>query len=111
MEVYDEMGQFICNGYPLKARRKTGPSTTMTNVPTPTIPGSADTILHFTIKDEVRASIEPYPFDIDQFPVSFQGRLIPRRPYGTQDEFLHEYYRVEQIYQEIWQYFKTEITM
>ena len=98
MEVYDQMGQFVCNRYPLNSTiRKNGPSNTMSNVPTPTKPGSADTILNFTIKDESRARVEPYPFDMDPLLVSFQGRLIPKRSYGTQDEFLQEYYRAERL--------------
>jgi hypothetical protein len=98
MEVYDQMGQFVCNRYPLNSTiRKNGPSNTMSNVPTPTQPGSADTILNFTIEDESRARVEPYPFDMDPLLVSFQGRLIPKRAYGTQDEFLQEYYRAERL--------------
>jgi hypothetical protein len=98
MEVYDQMGQFVCNRYPLNSTiRKNGPSNTMSNVPTPTKPGGADTILNFTIKDESRARVEPYPFDMDPLLVSFQGRLIPKRSYGTQDEFLQEYYRAERL--------------
>jgi hypothetical protein len=51
----------------------------------------------FTIKDERRATVAPYPFDLDPLPVSFQGRLIPKRRYANQDEFLHEYYRAEKL--------------
>jgi hypothetical protein len=98
MEVYDQMGQFVCNRYPFNStERKNGPSNTMSNVPTPTKPGRADTILAFTIKDERRAMVEPYPFDIDPLVVSFQGRLIPKRRYGKQAEFLDEYYRAERL--------------
>jgi hypothetical protein len=98
MEVYDQMGQFVCNRYPLNSTaRKNGPSHTMSDVPAPTQPGSADTILNFTIKDESRATVEPYPFDMDPLLVSFQGRLIPKRQYGTQDEFLQEYYGAERL--------------
>jgi hypothetical protein len=98
MEVYDQMGQFVCNRYPFNStERKNGPSNTMSNVPTPTKPGSADTILNFTIKDESRAMVEPYPFDIDPLVVSFQGRLIAKRRYGNQAEFLEEYYRAERL--------------
>jgi hypothetical protein len=34
---------------------------------------------------------------MDPLLVSFQGRLIPKRSYGTQDEFLQEYYRAERL--------------
>jgi hypothetical protein len=98
MEVYDQMGQFVCNRYPFNStERKNGPSKTMSDVPTPTKPGCADTILNFTIKDESRAMVEPYPFDIDPLVVSFQGRLIAKRRYGNQAEFLEEYYRAERL--------------
>jgi len=98
MEVYDQMGQFVCNRYPFNSTaRKNGPSDTMSNVPTPTQPGEADTILKFTIKDESRATVAPYPFDIDPLPVSFQGRLIAKCRYASQSEFLQEYYRAEKL--------------
>jgi hypothetical protein len=98
MEVYDQMGQFVCNRYPFNSTaRKNGPSNTMSNVPTPTEQGKADAILTFTIKDERRATVSPYPFDIDPLPVSFQARLLPKRRYGSQEEFLQEYYGAERI--------------
>lgn len=98
MEVYDQMGQFVCNRYPFNSTaRKNGPSNTMSNVPTPTEQGKSDAILTFTIKDERRATVSPYPFDIDPLPVSFQARLLPKRRYGSQDEFLQEYYGAERI--------------
>lgn len=98
MEVYDQMGQFVCNRYPFNnTQRKNGPSNTMSNVPTPTKPGKEDTILTFDIKDESRAVVTPYPFDIDPLPVSFQARVVPKRPYANQSDFLNEYYRAERI--------------
>ena len=98
MEVYDQMGQFVCNRYPFNnTQRKNGPSNTMSNVPTPTRPGKEDAILTFNIKDESRAAVTPYPFDVDPLIVSFQGRLIARRRYGNQAEFLKEYYRAEKL--------------
>jgi len=98
MEVYDQMGQFVCNRYPFNsAQRKNGPSNTMSNVPVPTRPGKEDTILTFAIKDETRAAVTPYPFDVDPLIVSFQGRLVPKRRYANQDEFLLEYYRAERL--------------
>ncbi|HEX5607650.1 MAG TPA: DUF3891 family protein, partial [Candidatus Binatia bacterium] len=98
MEVYDQMGQFVCNRYPFNStQRKNGPSNTMSNVPVPTRPGKDDTILTFTIKDESHAAVAPYPFDIDPLTVSFQGRLIPKRRYLSQNEFLQEYYGAEKL--------------
>lgn len=87
MEIYDQMGQFVCNRYPFNSmQRKNGPSNNMSNVPAPTKPGNPDTILTFNIKDERRAVVAPYPFDIDPLLVSFQARLVPKRPYANQSE-------------------------
>jgi hypothetical protein len=98
MEVFDQMGQFVCNRYPFNStQRKNGPSNTLSNVPTPTKAGEEDTILTFTIKDESRAKVAPYPFDVDPLIVSFQGRLMPMRRYANQNEFLQEYYRAEKF--------------
>ena len=55
-------------------------------------PGREDTILTFDIRDERRAVVTPYPFDVDPLPVSFQARLVPNRRYESQGEFLREYY-------------------
>lgn len=98
MEVYDQMGQFVCNRYPFNStHRKNGPSNTLSDVPAPTQPSRDDAVLTFTIKDEIRATVTPYPFDVDPLIVSFQGRLIPKRRYTNQDEFLMEYYRAEKV--------------
>ncbi len=98
MEIYDQMGQFVCNRYPFSStQRKNGPTNTLSNVPAPVRPGEPDTILTFEIKDESRATVTPYPFDIAPLTVSFQGRLIPKRRYVNQKEFLQEYYRAERL--------------
>src|ERR1051325_3500552 len=74
MQGYNQMDQFVCNRYPFNSTaRKNGPSNTMRNVPVPTKPGKDDTILTVAIKDESRAAVAPYPFDIDPLIVSFQG--------------------------------------
>jgi hypothetical protein len=98
MEVYDQMAQFVCNRYPFNSTaRKNGPSNTMSNMPTPTRRGNADAILTFTIEDEAQAEVAPYPFDVDPLIVSFQGRLVPKRRYKNQEEFLKEYYGAERL--------------
>jgi hypothetical protein len=98
MEIYDQMGQFVCNRYPFNSTaRKNGPTSTLSNVPAPVRAGGPDMILTFDIKDESRATVTPYPFDIDPLAVSFQGRLIPKRRYASQKEFLEEYYRTERL--------------
>jgi hypothetical protein len=98
MEVYDQMGQFVCNRYPFDStQRKNGPTARMSDVPVPTRPGEADVVLAFTVRDKRCATVEPYPFDIDPLPVSFQGRLIPNRHFQHQEDFLREYYRAERL--------------
>lgn len=98
MEIFDQMGQFVCNRYPFNStQRKNGPSNTLSNVSAPVRSGQPDSILTFNIKDESRATVTPYPFDVDPLNVSFQGRLVPRRRYANQKEFLHEYYRAERL--------------
>jgi hypothetical protein len=98
MEVYDQMAQFVCNRYPFNSTaRKNGPSNTMSNMPTPTRPENADAILTFTIEDEAQAKVAPYPFDVDPLIVSFQGRLVPKRRYENQEEFLKDYYGAERL--------------
>ena len=98
MEIYDQMGQFVCNRYPFNStQRKNGPSNTLSNVPAPVRSGERDAVLTFNIKDESRAAVTPYPFDVDPLAVSFQGRLVPKRRYANQNEFLREYYRAERL--------------
>jgi hypothetical protein len=98
MEIYDQMGQFVCNRYPFNGtHRKNGPSHTLSGVPAPVRPGTEDTVLTFDIKDESRATVSPYPFDVDPLLVPFQGRLIPNRRYANQKEFFYEFYRAERL--------------
>jgi hypothetical protein len=98
MEIYDQMGQFVCNRYPFNATdRKNGPSPTLSGVPAPVKPGHEDTTLTIDIEDESSAAVTPYPFDIDPLPISFQGRLIPKRRYRSQAEFLREYYKAKRL--------------
>ncbi len=98
MEIYDQMGQFVCNRYPFNATdRKNGPSPTLSGIAAPVSPGREDTVLTFDIRDERNAVVTPYPFDIDPLPVSFQARLVPDRRYESQEEFLGEYYGAERL--------------
>jgi len=98
MEIYDQMGQFVCNRYPFNAtHRKNGPSRTLSDVPAPVSPGHDDTTLTFSIEGESRATVTPYPFDIDPLPVSFPARLVPKRRYASQPEFLQEFYGAERL--------------
>lgn len=98
IEVFDQMGQFVCNRYPFNATHRTnGPSSTLSDIPAPVTPSREDTTLTFDIRDERCAVVKPYPFDIDPLPVSFQARLVPNRRYGNQEEFLREYYTAKRL--------------
>jgi hypothetical protein len=49
------------------------------------------------IQDENHAIVRPYPFDVDPLEISFQGRLVPRGPYDSREDFLAEFYSGERI--------------
>ena len=98
MEVFDQMGQFLCNRYPLNSgARRLGPSNTLNDVPVPVGPGKGNVTLKINVLDEKRAIVEPYPFDIDPLEVSFPARLVPIRKYQNQDDFLQDFYKAERV--------------
>ena len=98
MEVFDQIGQFICNRYPFNSQaRQNGPTPNLSDVPVPVAPGVADTHMVVDVQDEWRAIVNPYPFDIDPLVIPFQGRLVPNRPYESQEEFLPFFYTGERI--------------
>jgi hypothetical protein len=98
MEVYDQLGQFVCNRYPFNsAARKNGPGNTLSNVPVPVAPGRDDVTLTVDVQDETRAIVRPYPFDVDPLVIPFQGRLVPDRPYASQEEFLPYFYKAPRV--------------
>lgn len=98
MEVFDQLGQFICNRYPLNStERQNGPSRTLSNVPVPVAPGKDDVTIEVAVQDESRAVVRPYPFDVDPLVISYQGRLVPNRVYAGQDDFLPHFYTGERV--------------
>jgi len=98
MEVFDQFAQFVCNRYPFNSRvRKNGPTNTLSNVPVPLAPGKPDVTLTVDVQNETEAVVRPFPFDVSPLMVSFQGRLLPNRPYADQEEFLQDFYRAERI--------------
>jgi hypothetical protein len=98
MEIFDQLGQFICNRYPFNTdSRKNGPSNTLSDVPVPVRPGLDDVQLTVDVQDETRAVIRPWPFDAEILEISFPARLVPDRPYSSQAEFLPHYYKAERI--------------
>jgi hypothetical protein len=98
MQVYDTLAQFLCNRYPLNnTERQNGPSNTLGDTAVPVAPGKPDVTLTVEVKDETRAEVRPYPFDINPLNVSFPARLVPNRPYRSQEEFLKDFYKAERI--------------
>ncbi|MBI3077549.1 MAG: DUF3891 family protein [Deltaproteobacteria bacterium] len=96
MEVFDRLAQFICNRYPFNStERRNGPGNVVDHVPV--APGKEDGILTVNVLDEKRAVVRPYPFDVDPLEIAFPARLVPRRTYGSQEEFLREYYKGERL--------------
>ncbi len=98
MEVFDQFAQFLCNRYPLNStERKNGPTNRLSNTPVPVAPAGDNVIITVEARSESDAIVRPYPFDIDQLEVSFPGRLIPNRPYASQEDFLRHFYKAERI--------------
>jgi len=103
MEIFDLMGQFLCNHYPLnRTDRRKRPSLTLNDAPVPVGPGQEDTALVLDAVDKSRAIVRPYPFDTDPLPISFPARLVPRRSYGSGEEFLDHFYKAERTTMNYW---------
>lgn len=98
IEVFDQFAQFLCNRYPLNSTaRRLGPSNTLNDVPVPVKPGADPVKLKVDVVDEKRGVVRPYPFDVDPLVVSFPARLVPKRTYANQEDFLKEFYSAERI--------------
>lgn len=98
MEVFDQMAQFICNRYPFNSTaRSNGPTPTLSDVPVPVRSRTSDITLTIDVRDETRAVLRPYPFDIDPLVIAFPGRVISNRVYDNQAEFLREYYKARPV--------------
>ena len=96
IEVFDQLAQYVCNRYPFnssEARR--GPPNRLRF--TPVAPGRADITLCVDVRDERSALVTPYPFDVDPLEIAFPGRLMPNRPYASQEAFLRDYYAAPRV--------------
>jgi hypothetical protein len=99
MEVFDQLAQFLCNRYPLNSKaRQLGPTNTLNDVDVPTRPGGQPVKIKIDTISENRATLSPYPFDVDPLTVSFTARLVPRRSYSSPEEFLPYFYAAERIW-------------
>jgi hypothetical protein len=98
MQVVEQMGQFVCNRYPLNsAERRNGPGPDLGQVPAPVAPGREDVQVTLEVLDATRALVRPYPFDVNPLPIPFRGRLVSARPYTDPDQFLSDYYTAEHV--------------
>ena len=60
---------------------------------TPVRFGQQDTELRLTPLSKTKLKVEPFPFDESPLKASVRGRVIPRRPYKSQEEFRDVYRR------------------
>jgi hypothetical protein len=98
MEVFDQFAQFVCNRYPFNSQaRKNGPTNTLAGIPVPVAIGKPDVTLTVDVQNETDAIVRPFPFDVNPLRLSFEGRLVPNRPFANQEEFLRHFYRGERI--------------
>ena len=98
MEVFDQFAQFVCNRYPFNSQaRKTGPTHTLSGLAVPVSSELPNVTLTIEVLNETDAVVRPFPFDVNPLSLSFEGRLVPNRPFSTQEEFLQQFYGGERI--------------
>ncbi|HZP27290.1 MAG TPA: DUF3891 family protein [Dehalococcoidia bacterium] len=98
MQIFDLMGQYFCNRYPLtRPERPFGPNDNLRDMKVPLRYGGDQTTITIDIVDDFRAVIDPYPFDVDPLVVRYPARLLLAQPYGSQEDFLHDYYSGERL--------------
>jgi len=98
MEVFDQFAQFVCNRYPFNSQaRKNGPTHTLSGLGVPVSGETPNVTLIIEVLNETDAVVRPFPFDVNPLKLSFEGRLVPKRPFVTQEEFLQQFYGGERI--------------
>jgi Protein of unknown function (DUF3891) len=98
MEVFDQFAQFVCNRYPFNSQaRKSGPTNTLSGISVPVSAERSNVTLTIDVLNETDAVVRPFPFDVNPLTLSFEGRLVPNRPYPAQEEFLRDFYGAERI--------------
>jgi hypothetical protein len=98
MEVFDQFAQFVCNRYPFNSQaRKNGPTHTLSGLAVPVSSERPNVTLTIEVLNETDAVVHPFPFDVNPLSLSFEGRLVPNRPFSTQEEFLQRFYGGERI--------------
>jgi len=98
MEVFDQFAQFVCNRYPFNSQaRKNGPTHTLSGLAVPVSSERPNVTLTIEVLNETDAVVRPFPFDVNPLSLSFEGRLVPNRPFSTQEEFLQQFYGGKRI--------------
>jgi len=104
MQVFDRLSLFFCCNFDLeKATASESQSQDDKDYgrafyrsainSTPTRFGQQDIELCLTPVGKTKLRVEPFPFDQSELKVSVRGRIIPRRPYRSQEEFRDVYRR------------------
>jgi len=98
MEVFDQFAQFVCNRYPFNSQaRKNGPTHTLSGLAVPMSSERPNVTLTIDVLNETDAVVRPFPFDVNPFRLSFEGRLVPNRHFANQEEFLQQFYGGKRI--------------
>jgi hypothetical protein len=101
MQVFDRLSLFFCANFDITTVPATGAHTAGKGYygpsvkPTPVRPGAEETEIILRPVDAKTVVIEPYPFDQSPLRVSVRGKLIPRIPFKSQDEFREGYSKAQ----------------
>jgi hypothetical protein len=104
MQVFDRLSLFFCCNFDLETAttaeshsqedKESGRAFYRSTInPAPARFGEPDSEISLTPLDKTRLMVDPYPFDQAPLKVTVRGRVVPRRPYKTQEEFRDVYRR------------------
>ena len=96
LEAVDQLAQLLCNRYPLTNTARQKPTMGLGGIAVPRGCGRQSTAMTVQVQGASVAVIEPFPFD-RPLRVSFEGRMLPRRPYVDRAAFLRDFYRAERL--------------
>ena len=104
MQVFDRLSLFFCCNFDLETAtaseshsqedKEYGRAFYRSTInPTPVRFGQPDGEICLTPVGKTQLMVDPYPFDESPLKVGVRGRVVPRRPYKTQEEFRALYSR------------------
>jgi hypothetical protein len=104
MQVFDRLSLFFCCNFDLGTAtaaeshsqddKEYGRAFYRSTInPAPARFGEPDGEISLTPLDKTRLMVDPYPFDQAPLKVAVRGRVVPRRPYKSQEEFRDVYSR------------------